>query len=223
MPEPMAGEAVLQVPAGRLVLASNNAKKLAELRPLFEPLGLVLVSQGALGVAEADEPFHSFLENALAKARHAAAATGLPAIADDSGLCVDALGGAPGVDSAHYAAVALPEGDREARRRVQDDANNRRLLQAMEGIADRRARFVCTLVAVRSAADPEPLVAGRWQGRLRDEARGAGGFGYDPLLAVPPDGRSVAELGPDEKNARSHRALAARQMVGLMREAWHLG
>src|ERR1700761_4762330 len=149
----------------KLVLASNNAKKLAELQALFDGLGVELVRQGELGVTEAEEPHITFIENALAKARHAAAATGLPAIADDSGLCVDALGGAPGVISAHYAAIALDDVPREAPRAQQDAANNALLLARLEGVADRRAAFVCTLVAVRAADDPQPLVAtGRWEG-----------------------------------------------------------
>ena len=208
----------------RLVLASNNAKKLAELRTLFAALPLEIVAQGALGIPEAEEPHASFVENALAKARHAARLAGGAAIADDSGLCVDALGGAPGVVSAHYASVALPDGEREAQRRVQDAANNRRLLQQLAGTTDRRARFVGTLVALRSADDPEPLVAvGRWHGEVLEAPRGAGGFGYDPLMFIPALGRSVAELDADTKNRHSHRALAAAQMLALMREAWHLG
>ncbi len=208
----------------RLVLASNNAKKLAELKALFAPLPLEIVAQGALGVAEAEEPHHTFIENALAKARHAARASGGAAIADDSGLCVDALGGAPGVASAHFADVVLAAGEREAQRRVQDDANNTLLLARLQGQADRRAKFVSTLVALRSADDPEPLVAvGRWQGEILAAPRGAGGFGYDPLMFIPALGTSVAELDAATKNAHSHRARAAAQMLALMREAWHLG
>jgi XTP/dITP diphosphohydrolase len=210
----------------RLVLASNNAKKLAELAALFAPLGLELVAQGALGVAEAEEPHATFLENALAKARHAARATGGAAIADDSGLCVDALGGAPGVASAHWAPLphdVSVDRDREAQRRRQDTANNRLLLERLSGVRDRRARFVSTLVALRHADDPEPLVAaGRWDSEILDAPRGAGGFGYDPLVWIPALGRSVAELDPASKNAASHRALAARAMAGLMRATWHL-
>jgi XTP/dITP diphosphohydrolase len=207
----------------RLVLASNNAKKLAELKALFAALPLDIVTQGSLGVAEAEEPHHTFIENALAKARHAAQATGGAAIADDSGLCVDALGGAPGVDSAHFARVALPAGDREAQRRVQDTANNALLQQRLLGATDRRAKFVSTLVALRSADDPEPLVAvGRWPGEILESPRGAGGFGYDPLMFIPALASSVAELDAATKNAHSHRALAAAQMLVLMREAWHL-
>ncbi len=208
----------------RLVLASNNAKKLGELKALFAALPLEIVAQGSLGVTEAEEPHLTFIENALAKARHAARATGGAAIADDSGLCVDALGGQPGVASAHFASVALPDADREAQRRAQDAANNALLLQRLEGRADRLAKFVSTLVAIRSADDPEPLVAvGRWQGEILAAPRGAGGFGYDPLMFIPALRTSVAELDAATKNAHSHRARAAAQMLALMREAWHLG
>jgi XTP/dITP diphosphohydrolase len=209
----------------RLVLASNNAKKLAELGQLFAPLGIELVSQGALGVNEAEEPHATFIENGLAKARHAAAATGLPAIADDSGLCVDALGGAPGVQSAMFAPAPLDQGpDREARRRAQDAANNTQLLDRLAGASDRRARFVCALVALRSPHDPEPLIAfGRWDGEILAAPSGEGGFGYDPLMFVPELGCTVAALPATTKNAHSHRARAAAQMLALMRSAWHLG
>ena len=144
----------------KLVLASNNAKKLAELGQLFAPLGITLVTQGSLGVPEAEEPHHTFVENGLAKARHASAVTGLPAIADDSGLCVDALGGEPGVQSAVFAPFSPEPGmDREAQRRAQDAANNRLVLDRLAGATDRRASFVCSLIALRSANDPEPLIA----------------------------------------------------------------
>ncbi len=208
----------------RLVLASNNAKKLAELGQLFAPLGIALAAQGSLGVDEAEEPHHTFIENALAKARHAAAATGLPAIADDSGLCVDALGGAPGVQSAVYAPFDPAPGlAREARREAQDAANNRLLLERLQGVADRRARFVCALVALRTPADPEPLLAfGRWDGEILTAPQGAGGFGYDPLVFIPALGATVAALPAETKNACSHRAIAAAQMIALMRSAWHL-
>jgi XTP/dITP diphosphohydrolase len=207
----------------RLVLASNNAGKLAELQALFAPLPLDLVAQPSLGLAEAEEPHATFLENALAKARHAARAGGCAALADDSGLCVDALGGAPGVISAHYASVDLHAADREAQRRLQDEANNRLLLQRLHQETRRRAAFVCTLVALRAADDPQPLVAtGRWIGEILRSPRGVGGFGYDPLMFVPALGRSVAELPRELKNAHSHRALACRQMLPLMREAWGL-
>ncbi|HEY2926945.1 RdgB/HAM1 family non-canonical purine NTP pyrophosphatase [Piscinibacter sp.] len=200
----------------RLVLASNNAKKLVELQTLFAPLNFEMLNQGALGIAEADEPHLSFVENALAKARHAAQQARAAAIADDSGLCVDALSGAPGVLSARYATLF---GQAKS-----DDDNNRVLLEQMQGVADRRARFVSALVALRSADDPEPLVAlGRWPGEILHAPRGDGGFGYDPLMFIPALGRTVAELSAEVKNAHSHRAIAARQMLALMREVWHGG
>jgi XTP/dITP diphosphohydrolase len=210
----------------KLVLASNNAKKLAELQALFDGLGVELVRQGELGVTEAEEPHITFIENALAKARHASAATGLPAIADDSGLCVDALGGMPGVISATYATVAASAGEtlaREAVRATQDEANNALLLEKMRDVEDRRANFACTLVAIRSADDPSPLVAvGRWNGEILREREGEGGFGYDPLMFIPAFGATVASLAKDVKNAHSHRAIAAGQMRTLMQQAWHL-
>lgn len=209
----------------RLVLASNNAKKLKELQALLGATGVTLVAQSNLGISEADEPHHTFVENALAKARHAAAASGLPAIADDSGLCVDALGGHPGVQSAHFAPIERdPAEDREAHRARQDTANNAKLLTDLAGSDNRRARFVCTLVAVRSADDPEPLIAfGRWEGEIRPAPAGNGGFGYDPLMQIPALGAAVAELDAEVKNRHSHRALAAAQMVKLMNEVWGLG
>ena len=206
----------------RLVLASNNAKKLVELRALFDGLPIDLQPQGALGIPEAEEPHATFIENALAKARHAARAAGGAAIADDSGLCVQALGGAPGVVSAHAAGLlADPTLDREALRRAQDAANNAWLLARLQGQADRRARFVSTLVALRSADDPEPLIAfGRWEGQILESAQGTGGFGYDPLMYIASLGSTVAALPAATKNAHSHRALAAAQMRVLMRDAW---
>ncbi len=248
----------------KLVLASNNAKKLAELQALFDGLGVELVRQGELGVTEAEEPHVTFIENALAKARHAAAATGLPAIADDSGLCVDALGGMPGVISAHYATIVVqacvqPDEEaqkssrsrervariedivaqtariediiartdraeaRETARRIQDDANNSLLLEKLRDVEDRRACFMCTLVAIRAADDPQPLVAmGRWNGEILRQRDGEGGFGYDPLMFIPSFGATVASLSKEVKNAHSHRALAAAQMKQLMQQAWHL-
>lgn len=200
----------------KLVLASNNAKKLVELQALFAPLGIELVTQGSLGIPEAEEPFDTFAENALAKARHAARLGGLPALADDSGLSVDALGGAPGVRSARY---ALDAGGEKS-----DAANNERLLREMAGVADRRARFVCALVAVRGADDPEPLIAmGRWAGEILTAPSGEGGFGYDPLMHIPALGQTVASLSSQAKNQHSHRALAAAQLIAQFREVWHLG
>jgi XTP/dITP diphosphohydrolase len=207
----------------QLVLASNNAKKLGELRALLAEVEVTLVAQGDLGIAEADEPFHTFIENALVKARQAAQASGGAAIADDSGLCVDALGGEPGVVSAHYAAIETSEPDREARRRIQDAANNVRLLQRLQGASNRRAQFVSTLVAVRHAQDPQPLVAvGRWPGEILTAPRGTLGFGYDPLMFIPEMGCTVAEMDAGQKNDHSHRARACGQMVALLREVWQL-
>lgn len=200
----------------RLVLASNNAKKLVELQALFSALGLDLVNQAALGIDEADEPHLSFVENALAKARHAAQHAGGAAVADDSGLCVDALNGAPGVLSARYAALfGQPKTDAD---------NSRLLLEKMHGLTERSARFVSALVAVRCADDPEPLVAmGRWHGQLLDAPQGAQGFGYDPLLYIPEFNCSVSEMSSAHKNQHSHRAIAAAAMLVQMREVWRLG
>lgn len=208
----------------RLVLASNNAKKLAELQALLAAAGIELVTQASLGVAEAEEPYPTFVENALTKARHAARATGEAAIADDSGLCVAALGGAPGVVSATFASADPGAGDRETRRALQDAANNALLLRRLAGVDDRRAHFISTLVALRSADDPEPLIAvARWHGEISTTASGQGGFGYDPLMFIPAFRASVAQLSPSQKNANSHRALAAGQMRRLMNEVWRLG
>jgi XTP/dITP diphosphohydrolase len=205
----------------KLVLASNNAKKLGELQQLFEGLPIELVAQGSLGVSEAEEPHHTFVENALAKARHASRTTGLPAIADDSGLCVDALRGAPGVQSAVFSPTLVASGDREAQRRAQDAANNALLLDQMRRATDRRCRFVSTLVALRHADDPEPLIAfGRWEAQLLETPRGEGGFGYDPLVWIDALGASVAELSADVKNQHSHRALAAARMRELIGQSW---
>ena len=197
----------------RLVLASNNRGKLAELQVLFAPLGVALVAQADLGVGEADEPFHTFIENALTKARHASAATGLPALADDAGLCVHAFGGQPGVQTAYYATqFGYPKGD----------VNNvRALLEQMQGITDRRAAMVSTLVAVRHPDDPEPLVAvGRVQGLIAAEPIGQNGFGFDPVMYLPEFGQTFAQLPTDVKNAHSHRGKASALMVNLMRSNW---
>jgi XTP/dITP diphosphohydrolase len=197
----------------RLVLASNNAGKLSELRAMFAPLGLTLVRQGELGVPEAEEPFDTFVENALAKARNAAQHTGLPAIADDAGLCVDAFGGRPGVHTAHYATqFGYPKGD---------DNNVKALLEQMRGISQRRAALVSTLVAVRTADDPEPLIAvGRVVGEIARNPVGRNGFGFDPVMYIARFDKTFAELPTDVKNAHSHRGEAARQMVQLIRERW---
>src|SRR4029453_8947722 len=178
----------------RIVLASNNRGKLAELQAMLAPLGVELVRQSELGIAEAEEPHPTFVENALAKARHAATASGLPALADDSGLCWGALGGAPGVRSARFAGAPA------------DDArNNEELLRRLDQSPNRRAHYVCVLVLCRHANDPEPLIAeGRWHGRIAMAPRGAGGFGYDPLFELPDRGLTVAELPSAEKNRISH-------------------
>jgi XTP/dITP diphosphohydrolase len=208
----------------RLVLASNNQAKLAELGTLLAPLGIELVAQSRLGIGEAAEPHVTFVENALAKARHAARHARAAAIADDSGLCVDALGGAPGVASAHFAAVEQHATDREVHRRAQDAANNALLVERLRGAVERSARFVSTLVAVRSADDPEPLIAvGRWHGEVLDAPRGAGGFGYDPLVYIAALGKTVAELDAATKNRVSHRAQAVERMLALLRGEWRLG
>ena len=207
----------------RLVLASNNAKKLVELRGLLSVLDLGLVAQSELGIAEADEPHASFIENALLKARTAAQASGGAALADDSGLCVRALAGAPGVVSAHFAGeLDRRDGEpREARRARQDQANNALLLARLHGAADRSAHFISTLVAVRHADDPEPLIAvGRWPGQILLMPRGSGGFGYDPLVFIPDLNASVAELDAATKNAHSHRALAAQALRQQLQQVW---
>ena len=206
----------------RLVLASNNAKKLSELQAMLAGLALQLVPQAELGIAEAEEPHFSFIENALAKARHAAAAAQGPALADDSGLCVDALGGEPGVVSAHYAGlVEAPGLDRESLRRRQDAANNALLLDRLAGKIERQAHFVSTLVAVRHARDPQPLVAvGRWPGRILQAPQGEQGFGYDPLMFIPDLGCTVAQLDAERKNRHSHRARAMAQLLAQLREVW---
>ncbi|GAB3630592.1 nucleoside-triphosphate diphosphatase [Pandoraea terrae] len=200
----------------KIVLASNNPGKLREFASLFEPLGIELVPQGMLGVSEADEPHVTFIENALAKARHASAATGLPALADDSGLCVPVLGGAPGVYSARYAALA---GHAKS-----DAANNRHLIEQLAGHVGpnyRDAYYFAALVLVRHAEDPQPMIAeGRWDGEIIDEARGAHGFGYDPHFLIRSLGQTAAELDPEVKNSHSHRARALKQLLEkLSREA----
>lgn len=197
----------------KIVLASNNKGKLAELRAMFAPLGLDLVAQGELGIFEAAEPFHTFVENALAKARHAAAQSGLPALADDAGLCVDAFGGLPGVDTAYYATqFGYDKGD---------DNNVRALLEQMRDVDNRRAALVSTLVAVRSAQDPEPLIAaGRVVGEISREPMGSNGFGFDPVMYIPEFGKTFAQLPVEVKNANSHRGRAARAMLELIRERW---
>jgi XTP/dITP diphosphohydrolase len=197
----------------KLVLASNNAGKLAELQALFAPLGVELVKQSDLGIPEAPEPHRTFVENALAKARHAARESGLPALADDAGLCVEAFGGLPGVDTAYYATQFGYE---------KGDANNvRALLEQLVDKTDRRAALVSTLVALRSADDPEPLVAtGRAPGLITQQPMGSNGFGFDPVMYLPEFGQTFAQLPTEVKNANSHRGKAARQMLALMRDRW---
>jgi XTP/dITP diphosphohydrolase len=197
----------------KLVLASNNAGKLAELQEMLAPLGVQLVRQAELGVSEAQEPHRTFIENALAKARHASRECGLPALADDAGLCVEAFGGLPGVDTAFYATQFGYE---------KGDANNvRALLEQLRGQPNRRAALVSALVAVRAPDDPEPLVAtGRVAGEIAQEPVGSNGFGFDPVMYIPRFGQTFAQLPPEVKNANSHRGKAARQMMDLMRERW---
>ncbi|WP_244827350.1 MULTISPECIES: RdgB/HAM1 family non-canonical purine NTP pyrophosphatase [unclassified Caballeronia] len=196
---------------GRVVLASNNAGKLREFASLLDAAGIELIAQGELGVPEADEPHATFVENALAKARHAATLTGLPALADDSGLCVRALNGAPGVYSARFASM---HGGVKS-----DAANNAHLVSELADKADRRAYYFCVLVLVRHANDPEPLIAeGRWHGEVIDTPRGAHGFGYDPHFFLPTLNATAAELDPARKNALSHRALALRELLQHLKE-----
>ena len=193
----------------RLVLASGNPGKLREMRALLAPLGHEVVAQAELDIAEADEPHDTFLENALAKARHASRASGLPALADDSGLCVDALGGAPGVHSAYFAGR---EGGREER----DARNNAKLLASLG--ENRKAHYRCVMALVRHADDPEPLIAeGTWEGEVARSPRGANGFGYDPLFLVAERGLTAAEFREEEKNRISHRAQAAARLLAALR------
>jgi XTP/dITP diphosphohydrolase len=197
----------------KLVLASNNKGKLAELTPMLAPLGLELIAQGVLGIAEAEEPFHTFLENALAKARHAARHSGLPALADDAGLCVDAWGGLPGVQTADFCTQFGYE--------KSDDNNRRALLERMAGQTNRKASLVSTIVAVRHADDPQPLVAvGRAVGVLTEQPLGEHGFGFDPVLYIPSEKMTFAQMSPERKNQLSHRGQATRHMFALIRENW---
>lgn len=197
----------------KIVLASGNPGKLFELQALLAPLQMTLLPLSELGIAQAPEPHRTFVENALAKARHAAAASGLPALADDAGLCVHAFGGQPGVDTAYYATRFGYE---------KSDANNvRALLEQMQGVQDRRAAMVSALVALRSADDPEPLIAtGRVAGEITREPVGDGGFGFDPVMFLPEFGQTFAQLPAEVKNAHSHRGRAAQAMLALMRERW---
>ena len=188
----------------KLVIASNNPGKLREFEKMLAPLGIEVLTQAQLGISEAEEPHCTFVENALAKARHVSRESGLPALADDSGICVEALGGAPGVQSARYAGDN-PKSDRR---------NNDKLLQDMQGVTDRRAHYYCVLVLVRHADDPQPLIAeGEWHGEIAHEERGDSGFGYDPMFWLPELGRMSAELSHDEKAQLSHRAKALKVLL----------
>lgn len=200
----------------RLVLASSNPGKLREFRQMLDPLRIEVIPQSELGAPEADEPHGTFVENALAKARLASRHSGLPAFADDSGICVEALGGEPGVRSARYA-DKVPEGAR-GERASQDLRNNEKLVAALRGQANTRAHYYCVVVLVRHPNDPEPMIAeGHWHGEVIATPRGAGGFGYDSHFLLPELGRTAAELMPDEKNAVSHRGKALRRLVELLR------
>ena len=197
----------------KIVLASNNPGKLAELQAMLAPLEVLLIRQSDLAIPEAAEPFRTFVENALAKARHASQLSGLPALADDAGLCVDAFGGLPGVDTAFYATqFGYEKGEHN---------KVRALLEQMAGLVERRAALVSTLVALRSADDPEPLIAvGRVTGEIAREPMGSNGFGFDPVMLIPAFGKTFAQLPVEVKNANSHRGKAAQQMMDLMRERW---
>jgi XTP/dITP diphosphohydrolase len=195
----------------KLVLASSNAGKLREIQAMLDPLGIQVLTQGALGIADAEEPHLTFIENALEKARHASKLSGLPALADDSGVCAPALGGEPGVHSARYAGDA---GGREQR----DERNNAKLVAALAASADRRAYYYCAMVLVRHAADPQPLVGeGYWWGEIREEARGGNGFGYDPHFFLAELGKTAAQLDSGQKNRLSHRGQALRSLVEKLR------
>lgn len=195
----------------RIVIASGNAGKLREIEALLGPLGCEVLTQAELGIADAAEPHPTFIENALAKARHVAQIAGLPALGDDSGVCALALGGEPGVHSARYAGNAAGGAERDAR-------NNAKLVAALAACADRRAYYYCAMVLVRHAADPQPLIGeGWWWGEITEQARGRNGFGYDPHFLLPELGKTAAELDPQQKNHLSHRGQALRQLVEKLR------
>lgn len=195
----------------KLVIASGNAGKLREIQAILAPLGCEVLTQAALGIADAEEPHLTFIENALAKARHAAVLASLPALADDSGVCAVALRGEPGVHSARYADNSTGREERDAR-------NNDKLVAALAACTDRRAYYYCAMVLVRHAADPQPLIGeGYWWGEISDQARGRNGFGYDPHFFLPELGRTAAELDPEHKNRLSHRGQALRQLVDKLR------
>ena len=191
----------------KLVLASNNAGKVREFQALLAPLDFEVIPQGEMGIASAEEPHHTFVENALSKARHASAASGMPALADDSGICAHALNGAPGVYSARYAGEACD-----------DAANNRKLIKALSGKSDRGAHYVCALVLVHNSNDPEPLIVQtRWYGQIVDQATGENGFGYDPYFFLPELGQTAAQLDPAQKNLISHRGQALRELIAQLK------
>jgi len=191
----------------KLVIASNNPGKLREFQQILSPLGFEVITQAQLGIGEAEEPHHTFVENAIAKARHVSRESGLPALADDSGICVNALHGLPGVISARFS--GFPKSD---------ERNNRALLEAMKPHTDRRAHYYCVLVLMNSAGDPQPLIAeGEWHGEIAHQERGEGGFGYDPLFWLPELGKMSAELTHDEKHAISHRGRAMKVLLGKLK------
>lgn len=198
----------------KLVIASGNPGKIRELGQMLAPFGFEIVPQSQLGIADAEEPHATFVENALAKARHASGLSGMPALADDSGICAAALGGEPGVHSARYAAAA-PDG--ASSREAQDARNNQKLIAALANASHRRAHYYCVIVLARHADDPEPLIAeGRWYGEVIADPRGSNGFGYDPYFYLPGFGRTAAELDAVEKNAVSHRGQALKQLVARL-------
>lgn len=200
----------------KLVLASSNAGKLREIESVLAPMGIEVLPQSGLGIQDAEEPFRTFLENALTKARHAARQSRLPALADDSGICVNALGGEPGVHSARYAAVAGAALSRDE----QDRRNNLKLIAQLRGHEDRRAHYYCLIVMVRHADDPRPLIAeGSWNGRIILEPRGENGFGYDPYFLLPELNLTAAEIDPAQKNLVSHRGKALRHLMARLKEA----
>jgi len=201
----------------KLVLASSNPGKLREFEGLLAPLGIEIVSQASLRLAEVEEPHGTFVENALAKARHASRRSGLPALADDSGICVNALGGQPGVASARFAGAAPPGG--MPGRESQDARNNEKLIALLAGKDDRRAHYYCVVVLMRHAEDPEPIIAeGSWAGEIVAQPRGASGFGYDPHFFLPDLGKTAAELGQEQKNLISHRGKAMRRLLAKLKE-----
>lgn len=200
----------------KLVLASSNPGKLREIEAVLAPMGITVVTQASLGIADAEEPYRTFIENALTKARHAARQSRLPALADDSGICAHALGGEPGVHSARYASV----GGAALARDEQDRRNNQKLVDALRDQADLSAHYHCVIVLVRHADDPEPLIAeGSWSGRIIAAPRGENGFGYDPHFLLPDLGLTAAEIAPEQKNLVSHRGKALRRLMARLKEA----